>query len=715
MCLYATYAGFRVPNVVSPRSTTAPATPELYKYPYSATTNYNLGPNAVPNGQYAQNGAHPSEYVVGSQKILDAHGGDVRQSNDLMMDSEKQIGNSSLFIHVTMDTDDTLIGDATQSHHYGYATVENIGTCDWGSQKVGSICRPDAAPGDRPSYRQGLCYYSTAGTLECGRTLAIDSRWGTAPKMLSTGDGAGVGSDSTSLWKQWNDVDTKIHRVPGGTTLTHYGKTNMKRLLIAGCMIPTDPNYKYAAEIHIAEDCYGGDADYKKGCIFPGALNYAPGSVQSGWCQYKSDGCTSPTALNYNSEATDNDGSCVEPIVGCTLKTDAYMDAAGAPMVYANDANGVPVGTPMKFNEDGSPSTGTPSRYVGQLTVNVGRVVYTGYKSVINAKADANVNVGCQIAIEGCMDSTAANYEPKANVNSNTWCIPIVRGCMMPDPRASGTQANGVDRLHMKDGGSGIFNPSATVHDKSMCSVGRLGCTSTTAINYDPKASINDGTCFERVDACLDRSALNFNCTTREKPEACNTTARYPSPRGSVHSEYVCIYEVMSPPPPSPNVPWGLETQLVVNTEMGLSGSVEDYTPERVDALVGAFAAKFGFEESKVSAEVRPASVIMEFRVIVDDAAAASSVISTIAAEVGSVAGASAIFADLPDEFKPKIVSVSPPVEKIIAAVTPPGPPPQAPVGAIIGGVVGALVGLAILGGLYVMQSKKKGATTYPA
>lgn len=123
-----------------------------------------------------------------------------------------------------------------------------------------------------------------------------------------------------------------------------------------------------------------------------------------------------------------------------------------------------------------------------------------------------------------------------------------------------------------------------------------------------------------------------------------------------------------------------------------------------------------GFEESKVSAEVRPASVIMEFRVIVDDAAAASSVISTIAAEVGSVAGASAIFADLPDEFKPKIVSVSPPVEKIIAAVTPPGPPPQAPVGAIIGGVVGALVGLAILGGLYVMQSKKKqGATTYPA
>ena len=141
---------------------------------------------------------------------------------------------------------------------------------------------------------------------------------------------------------------------------------------------------------------------------------------------------------------------------------------------------------------------------------------------------------------------------------------------------------------------------------------------------------------------------------------------------------------------------------------------------ERVDALVGAFAAKFGFEVDKVSAEVRPASVIVEFRVMVTDAAEATAVISTIAAEVGSVAGASAIFADLPDEFKPKIVSVSPPVEKIIAAVTPPGPPPAVPVGSIIGGVVGGIVAVLLAGAVYTMQQRghaiiKPRGPTYPA
>ena len=71
-----------------------------------------------------------------------------------------------------------------------------------------------------------------------------------------------------------------------------------------------------------------------KGCLFPGAVNFAPGAKESGKCIYHTKGCTSPTALNYNSEAVENDpdNPCVEPVLGCTLSTDSYTNVdAGTP------------------------------------------------------------------------------------------------------------------------------------------------------------------------------------------------------------------------------------------------------------------------------------------------------------------------------------------------------------------------------------------------
>jgi len=52
------------------------------------------------------------------------------------------------------------------------------------------------------------------------------------------------------------------------------------------------------------------------GCTDPNALNYNPNATHNdGSCVYPVYGCTDPNALNYNPNATHNDGSCVYPVV----------------------------------------------------------------------------------------------------------------------------------------------------------------------------------------------------------------------------------------------------------------------------------------------------------------------------------------------------------------------------------------------------------------
>ena len=689
MCLYVTYPLELIPypNVIAPKA--EGVAPSLHSYPYTAGTDFSLGPNQVPNGVYAVTGPHPSEKIVASKGILDGYINVAEQRDDhwVRLDDAQQIQNSSLYIHAVADTDKSMVGDATQAHHYGYATCENIGRCYRSGEVVGSKCQ-----GKNSAY--GFCYASEQGSLECGRTLAIDSRFQGGPTILTYLNGGLPSGDP--------------HRCPAGAPIDYQGKTTMKRLLIGGCMIQSDPRFKPAAEVHVEADCLNRHGPYKQGCMFPGAKNYVPGAVSPGTCRYEVRGCTDPGALNYHSEASINDGSCEIRVPGCTLKADPYAEV---------DSN-----TPMH-----------KGKFVGQLRPNVGRVTYGAYQSVLNPSTAANVNTGCVVAIEGCMSATAANYNPKANVNTNTWCIAKVEGCMMPDPPSSSSQATFIGgRTHGKDGGSGVFNPLATVNKKSLCSIGRLGCTDSFAINFDARATINDGTCFLKQDGCLDKDALNFNCTARGSTK-CTTPGTYPTrflqaadgsyvatpTRASMHAEIVCVYEgQLVPPPPSPSLPANVETEEVVSVVVLASGSVEDYTDEDKAKIAAQFAKQFKVDASKVRVLIRAASVEMDVQVVVADAAQAASVKQTAQNTLSSIEAAAAFFAASGATPGGKPISVlSLPIitEKTVAAITPPGPPPMTPVGAIVGGVVGGIIALGLGAGIMRLMATKKKKATYPA
>ena len=83
--------------------------------------------------------------------------------------------------------------------------------------------------------------------------------------------------------------------------------------IVRGCMDPVAKNYNSKA----TED--DGSCEYVLGCTNPQASNYNPQATKDdGSCVLPAlRGCTDPAAENYNPNATEDDGSC-KYILGCT-------------------------------------------------------------------------------------------------------------------------------------------------------------------------------------------------------------------------------------------------------------------------------------------------------------------------------------------------------------------------------------------------------------
>jgi len=180
------------------------------------------------------------------------------------------------------------------------------------------------------------------------------------------------------------------------------------------------------------------------GCTDSTAINYNPNAtIDDGSCTYPSNpvlGCTNPIATNYNASATVNDGSCIYPssYYGCTNPAATNYD-------------------PSAIFDDGS----------------------------------------CNIPIYGCTNPSSVNYNPLATVDNGS-CVPCVYGCT--------------------NHASSNYNPLATCDDGS-CAGCVYGCTDSSSSNYDSNATCDDGSCC--VDGCIDPNALNYNVLATCDDQSC--------------------------------------------------------------------------------------------------------------------------------------------------------------------------------------------------
>lgn len=689
MCLYVTYPLDKasVPNFLAPKATAATKAALLH-FDYHADVDYTAGANAVPNGVYAVAG-HPSERKFDLEPNV-LYGGTGNPTDFVQLDTEGPIG-ADIAMHPTEVFDVTLVGASTQSHHYGETTCENVGHCAGATDVVGSVCHGTI----RGAVAQGYCYRAADMSLQCGRALESYDRYSSTPTNLAYAAG------------------TLVSRCPAGTPLTRQGTLKTVSLLVGGCMIASDANYKPTAKIHIPGDCATPADHTHKGCIFPGAINFVPGAVQPTTCHYHTNGCNKPAALNYNSEATVDDGSCVMPTAGCTLAAAGY--------------DGVAADTP-----------GYKSRYVGMALPNVGLVPLTTYGSVLpytsngaNVLAAPGEANACKIAIEGCMDSAAANYDPMATVNSGTWCIPIKVGCMMPSVSAvsTATAFDSAERSHPFDGGALNFVADATVQardsaGKPLCTVYRAGCTNATAVNFDLHATADDGTCFyDYRKGCLNPAALNFNCTSKDFYAECTHTERELVP--TTHVSEICNFVYSPPPVPSPGFPpltEGAAIVEVVRSELLLQGEVSYWTADRQTSLKAKFAeqARVSVEQVDLQVEAASVKIIVDIQVPEDGTGTDGATVSkdTISVELSEVLTSpetASTFIESAGVGEVVVLATPTIVETTAYVAAPPAPPDGGAVGGIIGGVVGGLVGVIGLGALIYMYMQKKKTATYPA
>jgi hypothetical protein len=403
----------------------------------------------------------------------------------------------------------------------------------------------------------------------------------------------------------------------------------------------------------------------------------------------------SSTAVNYHSEATEDDPEhpCIEPRYGCTVNAIAY---AGV--------------------DDNTPSwrtgyVGIPQRGIGAIPFDV----YNG-PTVLNYDNLATFNTGCQIAIEGCMDSTAANYNPLANHDAYSWCVPRVVGCMMPTETNANTQYLNPS-VHQHDGLNANFSIFATVHDPAACIVARRGCmegareypgyaTSISAVNYDPAATVPT-TCYWPKAGCLNPAAINFGCDSPDMMTPCNLAEK-----ATMHVGAMCRYSwhlsPAPPAPPPPQLPSSLPSDAVVKYEVTttflMAGDLDYFTEEILQQTKEIVRVAMGLPAgASMNATVEPASVRLTVTFTTEDSTTANA-----AAEASQTAFAtqSATQSLLGDAIGVQALSAGEVVQTTIIVL----PPERTGLngGEIFGIVVGVLIGIFCLIALVMHMRRAK-------
>ena len=303
---------------------------------------------------------------------------------------------------------------------------------------------------------------------------------------------------------------------------------------------------------------YNADCGYISGCMESGAINYNPDAIlDDGSCLYPIFGCTDTLAINVNLEATDDDGSCYfdYDILGCTDELALNYNTLAT---YDDGTCEFPCDEGYVLDCDGSGEC--------HLETWIGDGFPDCEDQQWNADLTCYDNDGgdCGDTFDsGCTDPVALNYNPEAIEDdgsceypidcdgasnllinlSDSWgdgwngseisvngqvftilngsqesaiaCADLTSECIVVTcsegfyPSEVSWTISDIDGNELLSGGApyqgGIGECGGVVVDPIS------GCIDPAAVNYNPDAILDDGSCLYPIFGCMDISALNYN------------------------------------------------------------------------------------------------------------------------------------------------------------------------------------------------------------
>jgi len=224
-------------------------------------------------------------------------------------------------------------------------------------------------------------------------------------------------------------------------------------------------------------------------CVYIDALGVCGGSCEDdcdndGICNDDSPciiGCTDSNFIEYNPDASIDDGSCqIEVVFGCI--DEFYLE-------YNSNSN----------TDDGS--------CINLIIYGCTLSEYEEFNIL------ANVDDGTCFTYYGCIDDSFDEYNPLATVDDGT--CSTYYGCTddsFDEYNLLATVDDGTCSTYYgcTDDGFDEYNPLATVDDGT-CST-YYGCTDDGFYEYNPLATVDDGTCLtDAVFGCIDINYDEYN------------------------------------------------------------------------------------------------------------------------------------------------------------------------------------------------------------
>ena len=234
----------------------------------------------------------------------------------------------------------------------------------------------------------------------------------------------------------------------------------------------------------LAEPC---EYESCSGCTDDSACNYNDlAQVDSGNCDYSCLGCTDPLATNYDAESTLDDGSCTYFIANCDFlgalewsdfayglhQEDSMVHMQGQLVTGGQVVLVIPEGI---VDVDSGSELPVDSFQVGEvygmpagLTFDMTETLFEGGQQVCLTYSGTPLDVGTfEVGVSGTAYTTVFGMPLVVQLTGMTVSMVI------------------------------LPNPDVT-----------LGCTYPLASNFDPEASVEDGSC--QFDGCTNESAWNF-------------------------------------------------------------------------------------------------------------------------------------------------------------------------------------------------------------